>query len=148
MGFKEGLTRDITAAMKAGEKLKTSTLRLLLNAVKNREKELRRDLDDAEAAQIVNTLTRQRQDSIEQFTRGGRTDLAQKEQEEIDILKAYMPEQLSEEEVLSIVKKGAERIGASSMKDMGRLMKEVMPEVKGRADGRVVNDMVKKTLGG
>src|SRR3972149_7589091 len=139
MGFKEGLTRDITAAMKAGEKLNTSTLRLLLNAVKNREKELRRDLDDAEAAQIVNTLTRQRQDSIEQFTRGGRTDLAQKEQEEIDILKAYMPEQLSEEEVLSIVKKGAERIGASSMKDMGRLMKEVMPEVKGRADGRVVN---------
>lgn len=148
MGLKEEITKDITTAMKAGEKLKTSTLRLLLNAIKNKEIELRRALDDDEAVTLVGTLIRQRHDSIEQFRKGGRVELAEKEEEEIKILNAYLPEQLSEKEITDIVKKAADEIWAKSMKDMGRLMKEVMPRVKGKADGRLVNEIVKKALGG
>jgi uncharacterized protein YqeY len=148
MGLKEDLTKDITTAMKSGEKLKTTTLRLLLNAIKNKEIELRRPLEDSEASSIVAMLIRQRHDSIEQFRKGGRTELAEKEASEIEILKAYMPEQLTEDEISEIVKKAAEEIGAESMKEMGRLMKEVMEKIKGKADGRVVSEIVKKTLGG
>ncbi|GMR04244.1 MAG: GatB/YqeY domain-containing protein [Thermodesulfobacteriota bacterium] len=148
MGFKEDLSKDITTALKAGDRARTSTLRLLLNAVKNKEIELRRDLEESEAHQIVATLIRQRKESIEQYEKGGRSDLAEKEEEEIKILKGFLPPQLSGAEVEEIVKKAALQIGASTMKDMGRLMKEVMGRVKGKADGRLVQEMVKKTLGG
>lgn len=148
MGFKEDLSNEITTALKAGDKTRTSTLRLLLNAIKNKEIDLRRPLTEAEATQAVATLIRQRRDSIEQYKKGGRGDLADREGQEIKILEEFLPPQLSEKEIAEAVKKAAVEIGAGSMKDMGRLMKEAMGRLKGRAGGRQVQEAVKKTLGG
>lgn len=146
MSFTDEVAKDVTVALKARDTLKTSTLRLLLNALRNKEKELRRVLADDEGVRIVSTQIRQRGESIEQFKMGGRPELAEKEAAEIEILKAYLPPQLSAEEVHAIVKEAAARIKASGMKDMGRLMKEVMNAVKGRADGKTVNQAVKRVL--
>lgn len=146
MSFTDEVAKDVTAALKARDTLRTSTLRLLLNALRNKEKELRRVLADDEGVRIVSTQIRQRGESIEQFKMGGRPELAEKEAAEIEILKAYLPPQLSAEEVHAIVKEAAARIKASGMKDMGRLMKEVMNAVKGRADGKTVNQAVKRVL--
>ena len=146
MSFTDKVAADVIAALKAGEELKKSTCRLLLNALKNKEKELKSELADDDAFRIVATLIRQRGESIESYNKGGRPELAEKEAAEIEILKAYLPPQLSGEELLAIVKEAAARIGASGMKDMGKLMKEVMPAVKGKADGKVVNETVKKVL--
>ncbi len=148
MGFKDDLAKEIIAALKAGDKLRTSTLRLLLNAIKNKEIDLRRPITEAEATQIVATLIRQRRDSIEQYKKGGRDDLADREGQEIKILEEFLPPQLSEAEISEAVKKAADEIGAGSMKDMGRLMKEAMGRLKGRAGGKQVQEAVKKTLGG
>jgi len=148
VGFQDDLAKEIIAALKAGDKLRTSTLRLLLNAIKNKEIDLRRPVTEAEATQIVATLIRQRRDSIEQYKKGGRDDLAGKEGREIKILEEFLPPQLSEAEISEAVKKAADEIGAGSMKDMGRLMKEAMGRLKGRAGGKQVQEAVKKTLGG
>jgi hypothetical protein len=146
LSFTDEVAKDVTVALKARDTLRTSTLRLLLNALKNKEIELRRVLADDEGVRIVSTQIRQRGESIEQFKRGGRPELAEKEAAEIEILKAYLPPQLSAEEVHAIVKEAAARIKASEMKDMGRLMKEVMSALKGRADGKTVNQAVKLVL--
>lgn len=146
MSFTDKVAADVIAALKAGEDLKKSTCRLLLNALKNKEKELKSELADDDAFRIVATLIRQRGESIESYNKGGRPELAEKEAAEIEILKAYLPPQLSAEELLAIVKEAAARTGASGMKDMGKLMKEVMPAVKGKADGKVVNETVKRVL--
>lgn len=146
MSLRDDIAKDVTAALKAGEKARLSALRLLLSAVKYKEVDLRRVLTDDETQQVVSTLIRQRQDSIEQYTKGGRNDLAEKEAAEIDVLKAYMPPQLSVEELRTIVEKAAAETGASGMKDMGKLMKAVMAEVKGKADGKAVSDTVKEVL--
>ena len=141
------ITKDIAAAMKAGEKEKLSTLRMLLSAAKYKEVDLKRELNDEEFQQVASTLIRQRQDSIEQYIKGGRQELADKEAREIEFIKAYMPAQLSADEVRAIVKKAAGETGASGPGDMGKLMKAVMPQVKGKADGKLVNDIVKEVLG-
>ncbi len=146
MSFTDKVAADVIAALKAGEELKKSTCRLLLNALKNKEKELKSELADDDAFRIVATLIRQRGESIESYNKGGRPELAEKEAAEIEILKVYLPPQLSAEELLAIVKEAAARIGASGMKDMGKLMKEVMPAVKGKADGKAVNETVKRVL--
>ncbi len=146
MSFTDEVAKDVIVALKARDTLRTSTLRLFLNALKNKEIELRRELADDEGTRIVATLIRQRHESIEQFKIGGRPELAEKEAAEIEILKAYLPPQLSAEEIHAIVKEAAARIKASGMKDMGRLMKEVMSAVKGKADGKAVNQAVKQVL--
>jgi uncharacterized protein YqeY len=146
MSFTDKVAGDVIAALKAGEDLKKSTLRLLLNALRLKEKELKSTLADDDAFRIIATMIRQRGESIESYTKGGRPELADKEAAEIEILKAYLPPQLSAEELLGIVKAAAEKISASGMKDMGKLMKEVMPEVKGKADGKAVNETVKRVL--
>ncbi len=148
MGLRDGIMKQIAEAAKAGDKLRLSTVRLLLSAVKYKEVDLKRELADEEVAAVASTLIRQRNEAIEQFRAGKREDLAQKEEAEIKILMAYMPPQLSAPEVRELVKKSAADIGALGMKDMGRLMKEVMPKLKGRADGKLINDMVKEVLGG
>lgn len=147
MSLRADITKDITAAMKAGEKEKLSALRMLLSAAKYKEVDLKRELNDEEFQQVASTLIRQRQDSIEQFIKGGRQELADKEQREIEFIKVYLPAQLGADEVRAIVKKAAAEAGASGAKDMGKLMKAVMPLVKGKADGKLVNDMVKEVLG-
>ncbi len=148
MGLRDDITKDMTAAMKAGDKLKLSTVRLLVSSIKYKELDLKRELNDDEVRQVVATLLRQRQDSIEQFRKGNRNDLAEKEEKEVEILKRYMPPQLSVEDLRTIVKKAAAEVGAAGMKDMGKLMKAVMPELKGKADGKAINDAVKEVLGG
>ncbi len=135
------------AAQKGGDKLKLSTVRLLLSAVKYKEVDLKRLLSDEEVQQVASTLIRQRQDSVEQFTKGNRLDLAEQEGKEIEILKAYLPAQMTLDELRATIKKIAADVGASGVKDMGKLMKAVMPQVKGKADGKAVNDIVKEVLG-
>lgn len=147
MSLREDISKQIPAAMKAGEKEKLSTLRMLLSAVKYKEVDAKRQLTDEEVQQVVGTLIRQRQDSIEQYVKGNRPELAEKEQAEIDILKAYLPAQLGADELRELIKKLAQEVGASGQKDMGKLMKAVMPHVKGKADGKLVNDIVKEVLG-
>lgn len=148
MSLRDDIQKEIAVAMKAGDKLKLSAVRMLLSAVKYKEVDERRPLTDAEVHLVVGTLVRQRLDSIEQFKQGGRADLVEKEEAELAILKAYLPPQLSADELREIVKTTAARIGAAAMKDMGKLMKELMPVVKGKADGKLVNDIVKEVLGG
>ncbi|MBI5492975.1 MAG: GatB/YqeY domain-containing protein [Deltaproteobacteria bacterium] len=148
MSLRDDISRDVTASLKAGEKEKLSALRMLLSAVKYKEVDLRRPLTDPEVHQVVSTLLRQRQDSIDQFRKGNRLDLAEKEEREAEILKAYMPAQLSAEELRQIIKKAASEAGAKGPGDMGKLMKAVMPHVKGKADGKLVNDIVREVLGG
>lgn len=149
MGIKEKVSGDIVHSMKAGEKERTSTLRMLLSAIKNKEIELRpRAMTEEEGLQVVATLIRQRLDSVEQFTKGGRDDLANKELKEIELLKAYQPQQLTEDEVGSIVRDAIKELGAAGMKDMGAVMKAVTPKTKARADGKLVNDIVRRMLGG
>ncbi|MBI5588212.1 MAG: GatB/YqeY domain-containing protein [Deltaproteobacteria bacterium] len=147
MSLRSDITKDITAAMKAGEKEKLSTIRMLLSAAKYKEIDLKRELNDEEFQQVASTLIRQRQDSIEQFVKGGRQELADKEQREIEFIKVYLPAQLTPDEIRAIVKKAAAETAASGAKDIGKLMKAVMPHVKGKADGKLVNDIVKEALG-
>lgn len=139
--------KDIAVAMKSGEKAKLSTLRMFLSAAKYKEVDLKRELNDEEMQQVAGTLIRQRQDSVEQFRNGGREDLAEKEEAEITVLKAYLPPQMEAEELRALIKKLAAETGSAGAKDMGKLMKAVMPHVKGKADGKMVNDIVKEVLG-
>lgn len=147
MSLRNDIAKNVTEALKAGDKDKLSALRMLLSAVKYKEVDLRRELMDEEVHQVASTLIRQRQDSIEQYTKGGRPDLAEKEEKEIIVIKAFLPPQMSAEELRAIIKKAASETNSSGMKDMGKLMKAVMPLVKGKADGKLVNDIVKEVLG-
>ena len=146
MGLRHRIAEDVTKAMKEGDKLKTNALRMALSAVKYIEIEKKRELDDEETIGVLSTLNKQRRESIEQFKKGNRPDLVEKEEKELAILTTYLPEQISEDELLKIVKESAAECGATGPNDMGKLMKVLMPKVKGRADGKVVQDMVKKAL--
>ncbi|MEK6759442.1 MAG: GatB/YqeY domain-containing protein [Deltaproteobacteria bacterium] len=147
MGLRDDLTKGVTAAMKSGEKERLSTLRMLLSAVKYKEVDAKHQLSDEEVWQVTSTLIKQRQDSAEQFTNGGRPELAAKELSEIEVLKAFLPPQLGADEIREIVKKAAADTGAAGAKDLGKVMKVIMPLVKGKADGKLVNDIVKEVLG-
>lgn len=132
--------------MKAQDKLKVSTLRLLNNAIKNAEIEKREELKEDEIIQIVGKEIKKRKESIEEYKKGNRVDLAEKEEKEAKILSEYMPEQLSEEEIEKIVKKAIEETGAVGKQDMGKVMGKIMPEVKGKADGSLVNKVASDLL--
>ncbi len=146
MGFTEKIKGLVAEALKAGDKRRTATLRLLLNSLKNREIELRRPLDENEAQKVIRTMVRQRKDSIEQYEKAGREELANAEKEEIKILEEFLPAGLTKEEIEKIVSESAAELNATTMKDMGRLMKTVMAKTRGRADGKTVQEIVKKTL--
>lgn len=150
MSIREDLVNQMNQAMRSQDKARLETLRFILSAVKNKEIELKKrteGLTDEEVLQVISSMIKQRLDSIEQFKKGGREDLVQKEDAELQILKSFMPPQLSKEEVKEIVSKIAKDINAISIKDMGRLMKEVMPKLTGKADGKMVSDVVKEALG-
>jgi uncharacterized protein YqeY len=139
---------DITAAMKARDASRLSALRMLKAAVMNKSVEKGRDLDDAEVLQVVASLVKQRRDSIEQFTNAGRTDLVEKETAELTVLQAYLPAAATPEEINAAVAEAIAETGASSPKDMGKVMKAVMPKLAGKnADGKAVNEAVRRTLG-
>jgi len=122
-------------------------LRMLLTSLKVKEKEIRRQLNETEIHQVISSLVKQRHDSIEQYRGGGRADLAAKEEDEIRVLQDFLPPQLSIEELEKMISEAVSEAGAASMKDMGRVMKILMPKVAGKADGKTVNDLVRRRLG-
>jgi uncharacterized protein len=150
MPLHEQIAADLTAAMKAKDATRLATLRMLKAAVTNKGMvEKGRDLEDPEVLQVVASLVKQRRDSIEQFAKAGRTDLVDKETAEIAVLEHYLPPAASAEDIDAAVAAAIAESGASSPKDMGKVMKAVMPKLAGRnADGKAVNEAVRRKLGG
>jgi uncharacterized protein YqeY len=146
--IKERLSETMKASMKSGDKSTLAYARNLHAAVRKKEIDDRTDLDDAGIQKIINTLAKQRQDSIEQFKQGGRQDLVANEEAELKFLMGFMPQQMSEDEVRKLVDWAVTEAKASSAKEMGNVMKLLMPKVQGRADGKLVNTLVKQRLGG
>jgi len=148
MPLNDRIGGDITAAMKAKDAPRLSALRMLKAAVMNKGVEKGRDLDDGEVLQVVASLVKQRRDSIDQFAKAGRTDLVDKETGEIAVLEAYLPPAASAEEIDAAVAAAIAETAAASVKDMGKVMKAVMPKLAGKhADGRTVNEAVRRKLG-
>jgi uncharacterized protein YqeY len=149
MTLVERITQDLTAAMKAQDAARTSTLRMAKAALKNKEIDKKAALDEAEAQKVLQALVKQREDSVLQYTHANRPELAQKERAEIAVLKAYLPAEVSEEEIAAAVQKAIADAGASSAKDIGRVMKAVLAALSAggkSVDGRRVNEAVKKQL--
>jgi uncharacterized protein YqeY len=148
MSMNDRVGADIAAAMKARDASRLSALRMLKAAVMNKGVEKGRDLDDAEVLQVIASLVKQRRDSIEQFSTAGRTDLVEKETAELNVLQAYLPAAATPEEINAAVAEAIAETGATSPKDMGKVMKAVMPKLAGKnADGKAVNEAVRRTLG-
>jgi len=149
MSLKQQIVEDMKLSMKAGETVKRDTLRMLDSMIKNTEIEkLKKEegLSDEEVQTVIAKAIKQRKDSVEQYTTGGRADLAEKENQEIEILSAYMPAQMSEEKVREIVKATLAEIGASSKAEMGKAMGPIMGKLKGQADGNLVRKIVEEEL--
>ena len=146
MDLKTTIQNDMKMAMKAGEPVKTGCLRMLIAEVKKREIDKRSPLDEGEVQKAISTLIKQRMDSIEAFMKGGREDLADKERMEIDFLKVYLPTQLSEAETEALVVAAIAETEAKVPQDMGKVMKAVLAKAGGRADGKLVNELVRKKL--
>ncbi len=148
MSLNDKVGADITAAMKAKDAARLSALRMLKAAIMNKGVEKGRDLEDAEVLQVVASLVKQRRDSIEQFSKAGRTDLVEKETGEIAVLEAYLPPAATAAEIDAAVSAAITETGASSPKDMGKVMKAVMPMLAGKnADGKAVSEAVRRKLG-
>ena len=148
MKLSDRVNTDLSAAMKAQDHRRLSALRMLKAAIMNKGVEKGRDLDDAEVLQVVAALVKQRRDSIEQFGKAGRQDLVDKESSEIGVLEQYQPPAATAEEIDAAVAAAIAETGAASPKDMGKVMKAVMPKLAGKnADGRAVNDTVRRKLG-
>jgi uncharacterized protein YqeY len=153
MGFMsmlvEKITADLTSAMKAQDAARTSVLRMAKAALKNKEIDKRAPLDDAEAAKVLQALVKQREDSVEQFQKAGRQELADKEAAEIGVLKAYLPQEASDADIAGAVEQAIAETGASSPKDMGKAMKAALAALLATgkpADGKRVNEAVRKRL--
>jgi uncharacterized protein YqeY len=142
----EQIRADLTSAMKAQEKERLSTLRMLQSALKNEQINVGRELSDEEAMTVIRKAVKQRQDSIEQYTNAGRTELADKERSEMELLKTYLPPELSDEELESGVREIIAATGAASKKDMGKVMKEATARYRGRADGKKIQEIVGRLL--
>ena len=148
MALNDQVSADIAAAMKARDASRLSALRMLKAAVMNKSVEKGRDLDDAEVLQVVASLVKQRRDSIEQFEKAGRADLVAKETGELAVLQTYLPPSATPEEIHAAVAAAIAETGATSAKDLGKVMKAVMPKLAGKnADGKAVNEAVRRTLG-
>jgi uncharacterized protein YqeY len=151
MSLSEQIQKEITTAMKARDEQRLSCLRMVKAALKNREIEKMSPLDDKEAQQVLSTLIKQRKDSIEQFTKGGRQEMADKEAAEIKIIEGYLPKAAGEEEIVAGVKAVIAEMGSPTMKDMGSVMKNAMARFAAagmRVEGKVVSEVVKRELAG
>jgi uncharacterized protein YqeY len=146
MDLKETLNSDLKTALKAGEKLRLSTIRMLLSEIRNAEIAKRGELTDEELLAVAAREARRRKEAIEEFTKGGRQDLVDKETYELSVLEAYLPEQMSDEEVRRVVSETIAEVGATSPGDLGKVMGKLMPKVKGKADGKKVNQFVREML--
>jgi uncharacterized protein YqeY len=139
---------DMKAAMKGGDKRKLGVIRLLMAAIKQREVDERTELDDTQILAILDKMVKQRRDSITQYEKAERNDLAEQEQYEIEILQEYLPEALSQEEISAMIAEAITATGAESMRDMGKVMGELKPKLQGRADVGAVSALVKESLAG
>jgi uncharacterized protein YqeY len=146
MSLKKTIIEQLMAATKARDAVRMDTLRMLRAAIKNREVELRTELDNQEILRVIGTQVKQHKDSIRHYKEAGRHDLQMKEEEELAILMSFMPEQLSEEAIVKMVTRVIQEVDAKDMKDMGKVMKLLMAEVAGSADGKVVSEIVRKQL--
>jgi uncharacterized protein YqeY len=148
MPLSDKVNTDITAAMRAKDAARLSALRMLKAAIMNRGVEKGRELEDAEVLQVVSSLVKQRRDSVDQFSKAGRTDLVEKETAEIAVLEEYLPPAASADDIEAAVAAAIAESGAASPKDMGKVMKAVMPKLAGKnADGRAINEAVRRKLG-
>ncbi len=148
MALREKLDEDLKSAMRAKDSLRMNTVRALKSAVKYREIELMKPLDEAGILGVIATEIKRRRDSVEQYRAGNRPDLADKEDAEIKILQEFLPQQFTAAEVEAKVVEAIAKVGAQGPKDMGAVMKALLPEVQGRADGKVVSELVKQRLVG
>ncbi|WP_448531031.1 GatB/YqeY domain-containing protein [Pseudothermotoga sp.] len=148
MDLKAKLNQDLKEALKAKDEAKLRTVRMLLAAIKNFEVEKMGPATDEEIFQIMSKEIKKRQEAIEMYEKGGRPDLAQAEKQEIEVIQSYMPNQLSEEEIRELARKVISEMNLKSPKDVGTAMKVIMPQVKGRADGKLVNKIVSELLSG
>jgi uncharacterized protein len=147
MRLRDKVSEDLMAAMKSREAERLSVLRMMKAAIRNKEIDSRKELEDAEAVQVLVSLIKQRKDSVEQFTKGGRLDLANKESAEIKVIEEYLPAAVGDEEIGSIVDSVISETGAASVKDMGKVMKACMARFSGRpVDGAKVSEVVKVRL--
>ena len=144
--MKEELLKALKEAMIAKDELKKNTITMLIAAILQTEKDEKRELTEQDIIQIVAREVKRRKESIEDFKKGGREDLVEQVEKEIEILSKYLPEQLSREEVVNLVEKAVEKVGATSPKDMGKVMQELKPETAGKCDGKLLSEIVREKL--
>lgn len=146
MSLKEQIPQDLKKALREKNKTELNVLRMLQSAIRNREIDTRVDLDDTGVIEVINSEIKKRRDTVEEYKKVNREDAAQAELEEIDILMRYMPEQMSEEDVRQKVKNSINKLNAAGPGDLGAVMKDIMPELKGKADGKMINSIVREEL--
>ena len=146
MNLEEKLLEEMKQAMKTNDKIRLSTIRMIRSSSKNKEIELRRKLEDEDVFKVIQGMVRKGEESIEQFQAGGRNDLVEKEKMEIEILKSFLPQPIPQEEIIKIIDETIQETQASSLKDLGKVMKAVIPRLGGKADGKVINQLVKERL--
>ena len=146
MGLEERLVEEMKEAMKSSDKLRLSTIRMIRSNIKNKEIEIRKPLDDETIQRVIQGMVRKGEESLDQFKLGGRMDLVEKESKEIEILKSFLPQSLTQEEVIKIIDQTIEETQVTSLKDLGKVMKSVMPKLQGKADGKLINQLVKERL--
>ena len=147
MSLKERIQQDVKDAMRAREKSRLATIRLVTAAIKQREVDERIELDDAQVLAVLDKMVKQRRESISQFEKAGRDDLILQEASELEIIQSYLPEQLTEAEITALIDAAMEATGAASIKDMGKVMSQLKPKLQGRADIGAVSAMIKARLG-
>lgn len=146
MTLKKKMDQEMILAAKAKDKLRLSALRLLKSGLHNREIDLKRELNETEFLQLLSAMVKQRKDSIEQFEKGGRADLVEKEETELKVIQEFMPTPMSETELDAMIAEAIRETGAASVRDMGKVMATLMPKVTGKADGKMVGEKVKARL--
>ncbi len=146
MNLSERLNEDMKQAMKSQEKFRLSVIRMVRSSIKNVEIDLKRPLEDQEVLDILSREIKQRKDALQDFEKAGRQDLIDNAKAEIDVIATYLPQQLTEEEIRAIVAETIQEVGASSKAEMGKVMAALMPKVKGRAEGKLVNQAVQQML--
>ena len=146
MSFDEKINSEMILAAKAQDKVRLSAIRMMKTAIHNREIDLKRKMNETEFLQLLSSMVKQRKDSIDQFKKGGREDLVNKEEAELKVIQEFMPDQMSEEDIDKEIGKAISEVGAVGIKDMGKVMKILMSKLTGKADGKMVGEKVKEKL--
>lgn len=146
MNIDEKVNGEMVSAAKAKDQVRLSAIRMVKAAMHNKEIDLKRKLNEVEFLQLLSSMVKQRKDSIDQFRKGGREDLVEKEEAQLKVIQAFMPQQMSEEDIVKEIETAIREAGAVSIKDMGKVMKVLMPKLAGKADGKMVGEKVKDKL--